>query len=144
MPSLLLFTDDVDEGGVRAPIPQRQEQLVGPGYEGYQVHLSHNRHARNARSRVRTVFDGFRNFGAEGASAEGGLPVNTGKRAALEELFKPPLDLMFKGDFQSARDAAEGAKKWLLVNVQVKFCVYHLIRGFVIYCFIRNSFTGCW
>ena len=36
----------------------------------------------------------------------------------MEELFKPPLDIMFQGDWQMARDRAEGAKKWLLINIQ--------------------------
>ena len=41
-----------------------------------------------------------------------------GKKRTLEELFKPPIDMMFKGDFQSARDSATAAKKWLMVNIQ--------------------------
>lgn len=41
-----------------------------------------------------------------------------GKKRTLEELFKPPLDIMFKGDFQSARDTASTAKKWLMINIQ--------------------------
>ena len=44
--------------------------------------------------------------------------VSKGKKRTLEELFKPPLDIMYKGDWQSARDAATAAKKWLLVNIQ--------------------------
>ena len=36
-----------------------------------------------------------------------------------EELFKPPLDMMYKGDWQSVRDSASAAKKWLIVNIQV-------------------------
>ena len=45
---------------VRAPIPQKQEVLIQPGYEGYALSRS------NARtSRVRSVFDGFRNFSNE-------------------------------------------------------------------------------
>ena len=44
--------------------------------------------------------------------------VSQGKKRTLEELFKPPLDIMFKGDWQSARDAATASKKWLLVNIQ--------------------------
>jgi thioredoxin-related protein len=44
--------------------------------------------------------------------------MSQGKKRTLEELFKPPLDIMFKGDWQSARDAATAANKWLLVNIQ--------------------------
>merc|ERR1719334_1391817 len=50
------------EDNVRAPIPQKQETLVEPGFEGYEMS---NRLTRNNRSRVRSVFDGFRNFEEE-------------------------------------------------------------------------------
>ena len=50
--------DDEDE--VRAPIPQKQETLIEPGYEGYQL-----RNNGKQQSRIKTVFDGFRNFGSE-------------------------------------------------------------------------------
>ena len=54
------------------------------------------------------MFDGFRNFGSEqqrgsnGASSSNGGSSSTsrGKKRTLEELFKPPLDIMFKGDLQ--------------------------------------------
>ena len=111
--------DEEDEDGVRAPIPQKQETLVGAGYEGYELNV--RRGVNPHKVRVRTVFDGFRNFGAEGASSSSGassLPVSAGKKRSLEELFKPPVDVTFKGDWQAARDAAEASKKWLLVNVQ--------------------------
>ena len=109
-----------DEDGVRAPIPQKQETLVGAGYEGYELNVRRGNNPH--RARVRTVFDGFRNFGAEGASSSSGGAnppgVSAGKKRSLEELFKPPVDVTFKGDWQAARDAAEASKKWLLVNVQ--------------------------
>jgi len=110
-----------DEDGVRAPIPQKQEVLIQPGFEGYAL----NRNASRVRaSRVRSVFDGFRNFSNEARSYENGAngsqggASRRGKKRTLEELFKPPIDVMFKGDFQSARDSATFAKKWLLVNIQ--------------------------
>ena len=61
-----------------------------------------------SRARIRSVFDGFRNFGSEqqrgsnGASSSNGGSGSTsrGKKRTLEELFKPPLDIMFKGDLQ--------------------------------------------
>merc|ERR1711874_218687 len=47
-----------------------------------------------------------------------GLPVSQAKKRTLEELFKPPLDLMHQGDWQSARDVATSSGRWLLVNIQ--------------------------
>jgi len=52
-------TEDVDE--VRAPIPQKQETLISAGYEGYPM----NNRQNYRKARIRTVFDGFRNFGNE-------------------------------------------------------------------------------
>ena len=49
-----------DEDEVRAPIPQKQETLVGPGYEAYPITRPNMK-----KTRVKTVFDGFRNFGSE-------------------------------------------------------------------------------
>ena len=49
---------------------------------------------------------------------QGGAASRKGKKRALEELFKPPIDIIFKGDLQTARDSAISAKKWLLVNIQ--------------------------
>ena len=51
-------------------------------------------------------------------SESNGASSAKGKKRTLEELFKPPIDIMFKGDFQSARDAATASKKWLMINVQ--------------------------
>ena len=50
-----------DEDDVREPIPQKRETLIQAGYEGYSMRPSANVN----RGRVRSVFDGFRNFGNE-------------------------------------------------------------------------------
>lgn len=45
---------------------------------------------------------------------------NTGKESKderLARLFRPPIDIMFLGDFNSAIAMAERERKWLLVNV---------------------------
>ena len=94
-----------EEEEVRAPIPQHQEMMIQPGYEGYAL-ASRQRGASAARrlGTVRSVFDGFRDFEAETRRMEeqgeeeevGGLPVNRSKKRTLEELFKPPLDLMWQ------------------------------------------------
>jgi len=105
---------------VRAPIPQKQEVMVGPGFEGYMMNNRVNKTLQQRR--VRSVFDGFRDFQAETRSMEDrleqGLPVSVSKRKTLEELFKPPLDLMYQGDWQSARDHAAKTGRWLMVNIQ--------------------------
>jgi len=117
-----------EEDEVRAPIPQRQEVMVQPGFEGYGL-ASRQRGGSAARrvGGVRSVFDGFRDFEAETRKheeklekqeVEAGLPVNSRKKRTLEELFKPPLDLMWQGDWQSARDHASSTHRWLLVNIQ--------------------------
>jgi len=115
------------EEEVRAPIPQHQEMMIQPGYEGYAL-ASRQRGASATRrvGTVRSVFDGFRDFEAETrrmeerleGEEEVGLPVNRSKKRTLEELFKPPLDLMWQGDWQSARDRASSTQRWLLVNIQ--------------------------
>ena len=95
--------------------------MVGPGFEGYMMNNRVNKSLQQRR--VRTVFDGFRDFQAETRNMEDrleqGLPVSKSKKRTLEELFKPPLDLMYQGDWQSARDHADKTKRWLLVNIQV-------------------------
>lgn len=52
-----------EEDQVRAPIPQKRETLLEPGYEAYPTA---RRDAIPHRARIRSVFDGFRNFGNEG------------------------------------------------------------------------------
>ena len=49
---------------------------------------------------------------------QGEADSRRGKKRTLEDLFKPPIDIIFKGDLQTARDSATSAKKWLLVNIQ--------------------------
>jgi hypothetical protein len=60
-----------------------------------------------------------KNFSGSISSESEGTSGHRGKKKTLEELFKPPLDIMFKGDWQSVRDSASAAKKWLMVNIQV-------------------------
>lgn len=108
------------EDDVRAPIPQKQEVMVGQGYEGYMMNNRVNKTMQQRR--VRSVFDGFRDFEAETRNMEdrleAGLPVSRSKKRTLEELFKPPLDMMYQGDWQGARDHAAKTNRWLLVNIQ--------------------------
>jgi thioredoxin-related protein len=40
------------------------------------------------------------------------------KTGGLADLFRPPLELMFKGSFEKAKSHATSTSRWLLVNVQ--------------------------
>jgi len=40
------------------------------------------------------------------------------KSKRLEDLFRPPCDILFLGSFMEARDHAKTLNRWLLVNVQ--------------------------
>lgn len=42
----------------------------------------------------------------------------TKKRATLSELYRPPLELLFQGNFTEAKEAGSALRKWLIVNVQ--------------------------
>ncbi|XP_076113727.1 UBX domain-containing protein 7-like [Mytilus galloprovincialis] len=111
-PSTSDYGNDGDE--VRAPIPQRSETLVEemPIY-GF----------RGRRRKTRSVFDGFRDFQAEAKQQEemlasGSVPSVPNKKRTLEDLFRPPIDITFKGTLASLRDEGKTRNKWLLVNVQ--------------------------
>ncbi|XP_002131429.2 UBX domain-containing protein 7-like isoform X1 [Ciona intestinalis] len=90
---------------VRAPIPQTRGVLVEESHAWTPA----------PRRRQHSVFDGFRNFKAEADDTTGSTDKNV-KR--LEDLFRPPLDMMHRGSFESAREEGTKSKKWLLVNIQ--------------------------
>uniref|UniRef100_A0A224Z518 UBX domain-containing protein n=1 Tax=Rhipicephalus zambeziensis TaxID=60191 RepID=A0A224Z518_9ACAR len=100
---------------VRPPIPPVREVLVdGPFPYGY--------HA--PRRATYSVFDRFRDFQAETRLQEEKLlqgetdSPSYKKRKTLEDLFRPPLDLMHRGSFESAREVGRAKNRWLMVNVQ--------------------------
>lgn len=41
-----------------------------------------------------------------------------GRTKRLEDLFRPPCDILFIGSFAEAREHAKTMNRWLLVNVQ--------------------------
>jgi thioredoxin-related protein len=49
-----------------------------------------------------------------------GLPIGfeNSKQKRLEDLFRPPIDLIFSGNFQAARDTGTKNNRWILVNIQ--------------------------
>ncbi|XP_055883206.1 UBX domain-containing protein 7-like [Biomphalaria glabrata] len=103
-----------ESDNVRAPIPQKTEVLIedDPGVAGAW-------RMRRPRRQVPSVFDGFRDFQAEAYDYDESLRgKKPSKKRNLEDLFRPPIDITYKGTFQSARDAGSSQNKWLLVNVQ--------------------------
>lgn len=100
---------------IRAPIPQSRAVLVE---EDISLHYG----LRGMKRRPHAVFDGFRDFQAEAELQErSDLPVtseSSRKRRTLEDLFRPPLDIMHRGNFESARDYGQMSNRWLLVNLQ--------------------------
>ncbi|KAM8953755.1 UBX domain-containing protein 7 isoform 2-T2 [Pelodytes ibericus] len=99
------------EDDVRAPIPQKQEILVEPEIFG----------APKRRRPARSIFDGFRDFQTETIRQEQELR-NGGavdkKLTTLADLFRPPIDLMHKGSFETAKECGQLQNKWLMINIQ--------------------------
>ncbi|KAF7653021.1 hypothetical protein LDENG_00088220 [Lucifuga dentata] len=97
---------------VRAPIPQKQEILVEP-----EPLFGVPKRRRPARS----IFDGFRDFQTETIRQEQELR-NGGtvdkKLSTLADLFRPPIELMHKGSFETAKDCGQLENKWLMINIQ--------------------------
>ncbi|XP_055690449.1 UBX domain-containing protein 7 [Lutzomyia longipalpis] len=56
----------------------------------------------------------FRNFEREAELLEG----TSGKRICLSDLFRPPVEILHRGTWESGREVARAADKWLLVNLQ--------------------------
>ncbi|XP_078613223.1 UBX domain-containing protein 7-like isoform X2 [Branchiostoma floridae x Branchiostoma japonicum] len=106
----------VADDEVRAPIPQTAGVLVEESL--YQSYVPQGR-----LRKPRSVFDGFRDFQAETRQQEQLLRdrvsgKTTAKKRTLEDLFRPPIDLLHKGTFETAKKEGETGNKWLLVNVQ--------------------------
>ncbi|XP_072263754.1 UBX domain-containing protein 7 [Pyxicephalus adspersus] len=99
------------EDDVRAPIPQKQEILVEPEMFG----------APKRRRPARSIFDGFRDFQTETIRQEQELRnggVVDKKLTTLADLFRPPIDLMHKGSFETAKECGQLKNKWLMINIQ--------------------------
>lgn len=102
------------EPPVRAPILPTQEILVPSEPMCSFPRLSNN------------VFDRFRDFAVETQRQEeemthrvtGMKHISQKKSKRLEDLFRPPSNILFLGSFMEARDHAKTLNRWLLVNVQ--------------------------
>ncbi|XP_077278309.1 UBX domain-containing protein 7 isoform X1 [Temnothorax americanus] len=120
-------TENADpEPPVRAPILPTRETLVPSEPICSLPQLSNN------------VYDRFRDFAAETRRQEeemtrrvtGTKHISQKKTKRLEDLFRPPCDILFLGSFVEARDHAKTLNRWLLVNVQdpQEFCCQILNR----------------
>ncbi|CAB1317624.1 unnamed protein product [Coregonus sp. 'balchen'] len=98
---------------VRAPIPQKQDILVEP-----EPMFGAPKRRRPARS----IFDGFRDFQTETTlrhQAKHYLKHAVDKKlSTLADLFRPPVELMHKGSFETAKDCGQLENKWLMINIQ--------------------------
>lgn len=102
------------EPEVRPPILPMQEVLVPSGPICSLPRLSTN------------VFDRFRDFAVETQRQEeemarkvaGVKQISYCKSKRLEDLFRPPCDILFLGSFMEAREHAKSLNRWLLVNIQ--------------------------
>ena len=129
----------IGDDEVRAPIPPVRQVLVDT-FSDMDVPLSH-------RTRSHVPFAPFRDFRGEAqyredlASGESDpdLGPDTAKRRTLEELFRPPIDIMFPGPFDGvslqllfllfvffsnkytdpqAKERGLRENRWLMVDVQ--------------------------
>ncbi|KAF9984754.1 UBX domain-containing protein 7 [Mortierella antarctica] len=107
---------------IRAPIAPRHEMLLGDDYGNH----SSSMFGGSSRTRAApSVFlppdssslarDAFRDFAAEAATLGGDTSPKTSR---LADLFKAPLDMMARGDFDQSRNVAKNETKWLMVNIQ--------------------------
>ncbi|RUP44806.1 thioredoxin-like protein [Jimgerdemannia flammicorona] len=133
-----LTEEDTDR--VRAPIAPKREVLFGGGGGGLAGlpsvsvpalygNLALPAHSTRSRTGATRIFnqqeapgssssghEAFRDFAAESASSQETRRTDKAKR--LADLFRPPFDIMFKDDFDSARNKARAEMKWLMVNIQ--------------------------
>lgn len=101
------------EDEVRAPIAPITARLVDPHHD-----VDWGSMMRAPRSN--SAFDGLRDFAVETDHQEEMLscPERAQKKKTLEDLFRPPIQLMFHGTFLAARDEATNRERWLMVNIQ--------------------------
>ncbi|KAI4480876.1 hypothetical protein M0804_009973 [Polistes exclamans] len=101
------------EPEVRPPILPRQEILV-------------DSEPMFSIPRLPNAFDRFRDFALETQRQEEEMTLRVSgvkessqpKLKRLEDLFRPPKNILFLGTFVDAREHAKSLNRWLLVNVQ--------------------------
>ncbi|KAG1654949.1 hypothetical protein FOA52_003270 [Chlamydomonas sp. UWO 241] len=103
-----------EEAEVRAPLPSKFDRLYGNVSDPrLMAAATAAQYGLNQAPKAAPPVDVFRDFKAEGQVAGSG-PSGSG----LSQLFKPPDDLKFEGDFEMAKMRAAQEGKWLLCNLQ--------------------------
>ncbi|KAJ6222127.1 hypothetical protein RDWZM_000672 [Blomia tropicalis] len=103
--------EPIESDEIRPPIPPVRQVLV----EDYPGPYNFRRN---------TSYDAFRNFEQETRWQEQQLlddqssSSSDNSRKTFEDLFRPPLDLIFRGNFEMAKFEGQQQKKWLMVNIQ--------------------------
>lgn len=114
--SLIPELDPSDPDYVRPPVaPKRDicqtEDNFRRRYNVRQALCPMRNFAREAELQEQMLFAG------EGSSG-GGAGSSRPRRNRLEDVFRPPTDLIFAGTFQMVKEFAKNENKWLIVNLQ--------------------------
>ncbi|KAL7793019.1 hypothetical protein V8C37DRAFT_109981 [Trichoderma ceciliae] len=109
-------------GDVRAPIARTTETLVAPdsswGEDGSSAILDQLRRRRQMPPPTRGPF-GHRIWGDDVSRVEPAVENGTSAHARrLEDLFRPPYELMSRLSWDEARTLGKEDKKWIMVNLQ--------------------------
>ncbi|KAL9477403.1 hypothetical protein ACSS6W_007244 [Trichoderma asperelloides] len=119
-----LYQESGSAGGdVRAPIARTTETLVAPdpswGEEESSAILEQLRRRRQMPPSSRGPF-GHRIWGDDtrGAEPAGDDDTTSAHARRLEDLFRPPYDLMSRLSWDEARTLGKEDKKWIMVNLQ--------------------------
>uniref|UniRef100_A0A915PZ28 UBX domain-containing protein n=1 Tax=Setaria digitata TaxID=48799 RepID=A0A915PZ28_9BILA len=107
----------VTNSSVREPIAPVRGAIIEQTF-AQQYNRQNGRHGAS-------VFDTARDFRAEAGERMAMLQnrrnapdPTVAKRVTLQNLFRPPVDIMFSGDWDAVRAEAQLRGHWLLVNVQ--------------------------
>ncbi|KIW98543.1 uncharacterized protein Z519_00204 [Cladophialophora bantiana CBS 173.52] len=135
-----MYGEGAMDNVVRAPIARQAETLVGPGAAALPMAGPAYASAIEERMRVierrreqaragifnqhqpTSIWDQDVGIGSTLsdvlAESTGGASEASARSNRLARLFQPPWDLMYKGNWDGARDEGKEHKKWLLVDIQ--------------------------
>lgn len=105
--------DPSDPDYVRPPVAPKRDILMLPEEDNFR-----------RRYNVRQALCPMRNFAREGELQEqmlfsgGEGSSSKPRRNRLEDVFRPPTDLIYAGTFQMVKEFAKNENKWLIVNLQ--------------------------